>query len=146
MHRLIIEGIKYEKIINEEYEMRRFEEEEIVRYLNNLIKVKKSIYDAIEYKSEIEKRFAEELDKRDDIRLFVKLPDWFKIETPLGGYNPDWAIVKQNDETLYLVRETKGVRDYYKLRNEEADKLKCAKCHFQELNVDFKVVVEAREV
>ncbi|MHB8276721.1 MAG: restriction endonuclease [Candidatus Humimicrobiaceae bacterium] len=146
MYRLIIEGIKYEKIINEEYEMRRFEEDEIVRYLNNLIKVKKSVYDVIEYDSELEKRFAEDLDKREDIRLFVKLPNWFKVETPLGGYNPDWAIVKQNDETLYLVRETKGVKDSYKLRNEEADKLKCAKHHFLELNVDFKVVVEAREV
>jgi len=63
--------------------------------------------DAIVYESEIERKFAETLDTRTDIKLFVKLPKWFKIETPLGTYNPDWAILKHDDTVLYLVRETK---------------------------------------
>ena len=83
---------------------------------------------------------------RDDIKLFVKLPSWFKIDTPIGTYNPDWAIVKHEDDTLYLVRETKGIKDFEKLRNIEADKIRCAKRHFWELQVDFKTVVEANEV
>lgn len=146
LHQLVVDGIKYEKIAGQEYEMRLFEETEIISYLNNLIEVKKSIYDAIEYDSEIEKRFAESLDMRDDIKLFVKLPSWFKIDTPIGTYNPDWAIVKHGDETLYLVRETKGIKDFEKLRNIEADKIRCAKRHFRELKVDFKMVVEANEI
>jgi type III restriction enzyme len=146
LHKLIVDGIKYEKMAGQEYEMRLFEETEIISYLNNLIEVKKSVYDAIEYDSEIEKRFAESLDMRDDIKLFVKLPSWFKIDTPIGTYNPDWAIVKHEDDTLYLVRETKGIKDFEKLRNIEADKIRCAKRHFRELQVDFKTVVEANEV
>lgn len=146
LHKLIVDGIKYKKIVGQEYEMRLFEETEIISYLNNLIEVKKSVYDAIEYDSEIEKRFAESMDMRDDIKLFVKLPSWFKIDTPIGTYNPDWAIVKHEDDTLYLVRETKGIKDFEKLRNIEADKIRCAKRHFRELQVDFKTVVEANEV
>ena len=146
LHKLVVDGIKYEKIAGQEYEMKLFEETEIISYLNNLIEVKKSVYDAIEYDSEIEKRFAESLDMRDDIKLFVKLPSWFKIDTPIGTYNPDWAIVKHEDDTLYLIRETKGIKDFEKLRNIEADKIRCAKRHFRELQVDFKTVVEANEV
>lgn len=146
LHALMIDGIKYEKIDGEIYEMRRFEEEELVRYLTNLLEVKHSIYDAIEYQSEVERKFAEDLDNREDIKLFVKLPSDFKIDTPLGTYNPDWAIVKHYDQTLYLVRETKSTKDFEKLRNIEADKIRCAKKHFEEIKVDYKTVVSASEV
>jgi type III restriction enzyme len=94
--------------------------EELVNVLTAL-QVKKSIYDYIVYDSEVEREFAQKLDEREDIRLFVKLPEWFKVETPVGTYNPDWAIVKHDDETLYLVRETKGTKDFLKLRTAEAD-------------------------
>jgi len=146
LHALMIDGIKYEKIDGEIYEMRRFEEEELVRYLTNLLEVKHSIYDAIEYQSEVERKFAEDLDSREDIKLFVKLPSDFKIDTPLGTYNPDWAIVKHYDQTLYLVRETKSTKDLERLRNIEADKIRCAKKHFEEIKVDYKTVVNASEV
>lgn len=146
LHKLIIDGIKYEKISGQEYEMRLFEEKEIISYLNNLIEVKKSVYDKIEYDSDVEKKFAGGLDAREDIKLFVKLPRWFTVDTPIGSYNPDWAIVKHGDETLYLVRETKGIKDFDKLRYPEAEKIRCAQRHFRELNVDFKAVVEASEV
>jgi len=53
------------------------------------------------------------------------LPAWFQIETPVGWYDPDWAIVKDDGQALYLVRETKGTRDFLKLRTSEADKVRC---------------------
>lgn len=108
--------------------------------------MQKSIYDAVVYDSEVEREFAEKLDKRQDIKLFVKLPDWFKIETPLGTYNPDWAILKHDDTTLYLVRETKGTKNFEKLRNAEAEKIRCGRKHFKELGVDFAVVTSAAEI
>jgi type III restriction enzyme len=146
LNRLIIDGIKYERIEGEEFEMRLFETEEILGYLHNRLEVKKSIYDAVVYDSEIERKFAERLEEREDIKLFVKLPWWFKIETPIGDYNPDWAIVKHDSSVLYLVRETKGTKDFEKLRNAEADKIRCGRRHFEALAVDFNVVTSASEI
>lgn len=148
LHRLMIDGIKYEKLTTgiTEWSMQLFKDKEILSYLNNRFDVNKSIYDAIVYDSEIERKFAEDLDKREDIRLFVKLPNWFRVETPIGEYNPDWAIVKHNDETIYLVRETKGTKNYEHLRNSEADKIKCGRKHFEALDTDFNVVVSAKEI
>ena len=146
LHKLMIDGIKYEKIAGEEYSMRLFEEEEIVSYLNNRLEVENSVYDAVVYDSEVEREFAQQLDKRADIKLFVKLPDWFKVETPIGTYNPDWAILKHDDTVLYLVRETKGTKDFEKLRNIEADKIRCGRKHFETLKVDFDVVTSAKEI
>lgn len=146
LHRLMIDGIKYEKISDQEYSMRLFEDKEIISYLTNRLEVKKSVYDAVVYDSEIERKFAEELDRREDIKLFVKLPGWFKVETPIGEYNPDWAILKHDDTVLYLVRETKGTKDFEKLRNAEAEKIRCGRRHFEELGVNFDVVVTAGEV
>ena len=142
LHRLMIDGIKYEQLGEEEWSMRLFEEEEIVSYLNNRLEVQKSIYDAVVYDSEIEREFASALDKREDIKLFVKLPPWFEIETPIGKYNPDWAILKHDDTVLYLVRETKGTKNFEKLRNSEAEKIRCGRRHFEALAVDFGVVVD----
>lgn len=146
LHRLMIDGIKYEKIADQEWSMRLFEDKEIISYLTNRLEVKKSVYDAVVYDSEIERQFAEELERREDIKLFVKLPGWFKVETPIGEYNPDWAILKHDDTVLYLVRETKGTKDFEKLRNAEAEKIRCGRRHFEELGVDFAVVVTAGEV
>ncbi len=87
-----------------------------------------------------------EKDTREDIRLFVKLPAWFKVDTPVGEYNPDWAIVKHDSQTLYLVRETKGTRDFIKLRTVEADKVRCGHRHFETLGVPFAIAVSADEV
>jgi len=105
-----------------------------------------SSHEWIVYSSEIERKFAEELDTRPDIKLFIKLPDKFKVDTPVGQYIPDWAIVKHDDNTIYMVRETKGTKDYLKLRTAEADKINCGRKHFEALNVPFDVVVSAREV
>lgn len=89
-------------------------EEGIVRYLSNLYQVQnkdKALFDAIEYESEVEKQFAMDLDNNENVRLFVKLPGWFKINTPIGPYNPDWAFVTERNEKLYFVRETKSTLD-----------------------------------
>ena len=115
-----------------------FEHEELINYLTAL-QVQKSIYEYVVYDSEVEREFARRLDQREDIKLFVKLPGWFEIDTPVGKYNPDWAILKQDDQVLYLVRETKATRDFLKLRTSEADKVRCGQRHFEALGVPFAV-------
>ena len=149
LHRLLVDGIKYERLDesspDSEWEMLRFENEELINYFSALA-VNHSIYEYVVYDSDIERQFAKDLDQREDIKLFVKLPSWFKIETPLGGYNPDWAILKHDGQALYLVRETKGTKDFIKLRNEEADKIRCGLRHFETLDIPFDVVVSASEV
>lgn len=127
--------------------MTRFQSEGLVNYLDSLATAPgKSTYDFVEYDSEIERTFAKRLNERGDIRLFVKLPRWFEVDTPVGKYNPDWAIVKHDSTTVYLVRETKGSRDFRKLRTTEADKVRCGEKHFDELGVPFDIVVSADEV
>ncbi len=124
-----------------------FESEELINYLTAL-QVRHSSHEYIVYSSEIERKFAEKLDQRDDIKLFIKLPDKFKIDTPVGQYIPDWAIVKHGDDTIYMVRETKGVKkeEFLKLRTSEADKIRCGEKHFEALGVPFDMVTDAEEV
>ena len=80
--------------------------------------------------------------------VYAKLPNDFKIPTPVGNYNPDWAIVKEKDGTLYLIKETKGTMDYTQLRNSEEQKIHCGKKHFESLNsgVEFGVAVYGNQV
>ena len=149
MQQVMVNGIKYERIAGEEYEMRLFEDKEISGFIDNMLSVNHSIYDAIEYQSDTERQFAEILDGREDIKLFIKLPPWFKVQTPLGTYNPDWAIVKQvseDEQKLYLIRETKGTRDQLRLRVGEGAKIYCGQQHFDVLDVDFDVVTSASEI
>jgi restriction endonuclease len=70
-----------------------FKNEELINYLTAL-QVNHSVYEYIVYDSQVEREFAQKLDGRTDIKLFVKLPGWFEIDTPIGKYNPDWAILK----------------------------------------------------
>jgi len=149
LHRLLVDGIKYERIDSTgaaaEWEMLLFKNEELINYLTAL-QVHKSVYEYVVYESEVEREFARRLDEREDIKLFVKLPGWFKIATPVGEYNPDWAIVKHDGQAIYLVRETKSTRDFLKLRTSEADKVRCGQKHFEVLGVPFAVAVTAEEV
>ncbi|MBX9905362.1 MAG: DEAD/DEAH box helicase family protein [Burkholderiales bacterium] len=146
LRELMVAGIKYERIAGREYEMMLFEEKEITGYLTGMIEVDNSIYDVVPYDSEVERKFAEAMSTRDDIKLFIKLPPWFKVETPVGTYNPDWAIVREHDEKVYLVRETKGTMDELKLRGTEWMKIQCGKAHFHSLGVDYAHVVKADEI
>ncbi len=150
---LMVEGIKYERIAGQSYEMMRFDSPELKSYLDGyrdrMVEVKKSVYDVVAFDSEIERKFAEDLDTRTDIKLFVKLPGWFRVKTPLGDYNPDWAIVKNEpDGKVYLVRETKHTRDLDELsRRKEKMKVQCGEAHFADcLGQDFKVATNASEI
>lgn len=152
LHDLMLQGIQYEKIAHQEWEMSRIEPEsetEITRYLNNLYLVQnqeKSLFDHIEFDSEVEKQFARDLDNNESVKLFVKLPRWFKIDTPIGPYNPDWAFVTEREERLYFVRETKSTIDSEELRTKENQKISCGRKHFEALEVDFGVVTKLSEV
>jgi type III restriction enzyme len=152
LHDLILDGIHYEKIVDQHWEMHRLEdggEEGLLRYLNNLYEVQnknKSPYDYVEFDSEIERNFACDLDNNEKVKLFVKLPAWFTVDTPLGHYNPDWAIVLEEGEQLYLVRETKSTLDEDKLRKEENAKLACGRKHFKAIDVDFDVAINLRDI
>ena len=95
LHRLLVDGIKYERIDGSgpetEWEMMLFKNEELINYLTAL-QVNNSFMNTCVYDSEVEREFAKRLDQREDIKLFVKLPGWFEIDTPVGKYNPDWAF------------------------------------------------------
>jgi type III restriction enzyme len=144
----MIDGIKYEKLTvgHTEWSMQLFRDDELKDYFEQCIGANKSVFDRVIYESEIERKFAEDLDKREDIKLFVKLPGWFRVETPIGEYNPDWAIVKHEDSTIYLVRETKSTKNFEKLRNSEAEKIRCGRKHFEAIGADFDVVTSAKEI
>lgn len=157
LRHLLVNGIKYERVAGAEYSMLRLSqaeregfEEHLTRYASRLMATGKSVYDAVEWDSDVEKAFAEGLEFRDDIRFYVKLPRWFRVQTPLGSYNPDWAIVKDEPDgpRLYLVRETKGTTDWNALDEEERDKIWCGDKHFEALGtgVDYRWVKSVNDV
>ncbi len=144
---VVVEGIQYEKIGGSIYELRELQEdglEEKDRFLDRLYQVantEKTDFDYVVYDSEVERQFAEYLDGREDIRLFMKLPDKFRIPTPVGDYNPDWAIIKteEGQDRLYLIRETKSSLDPTKRRPGENAKINAAIKHFEAIGVNYKV-------
>jgi len=141
LHELMIDGIKYEKIGNREYEMLLFEDSELEAYTDRwFFEIKnqeKTIHqDFIPLDSDIEIDFAKDCEAREDIEFYFKLPDWFKIKTPIGNYNPDWALIFKNEKKVYFVAETKGTTDLQKLRPDERMKIKCGYAHFKEFAND----------
>jgi type III restriction enzyme len=145
-------GIKYERLKGTdcEYSAEIFPTRLVEAYEDNLVPIKKSIYDYVICDSNVEREFATDLDKRDDVELFLKLPEWFKIDTPIGGYNPDWAIVRRlenGEKKVYLVRETKGTTDINALRFEgEGWKIEFGRKHFLALDVDYKIASKANQL
>ena len=152
LHDLMMEGIRYDRVGGQFWEMSRIEQDAgngIVRYLSSLYEVQnreKSLFDAIECESEVERKFAHDLDNNENVRLFVKLPSWFRIDTPIGPYNPDWAFVAEREQRLYFVRETKGTLDSEERRSKENQKIACGRKHFGALGVDYDVVRSLAEV
>lgn len=142
MKSLIVDGIKYQRIGESDYYCQElFESEELKGYLeSNMLASHKSVYDYVVFDSENERKFAKNFEDNEDVLLYAKLPDWFKISTPLGSYNPDWAvIVNQNGEKkLYFVLETKGNIDADALRPTEKEKIQCGKEHFAALGNQAK--------
>nr|WP_239478488.1 hypothetical protein [Megamonas hypermegale] len=98
----------------------------------NSIKVNKHLYDYVVYDSNIERKFAEDLDTDRNVAVYVKLPNSFFISTPVGKYNPDWAIAfyEGTVKHIYFVAETKGSMSSLQLRLIEKTKIKCARKHF----------------
>jgi len=95
--------------------------------------VKNSVYDYVVYDSStIERPFAVALDNDPEVKMFFKIPSKFKIETPIGTYNPDWAVYmdRNGEQKLYFVLETKGTLNLDGLRTQEKQKIHCGKRHF----------------
>lgn len=144
----VIEGLQYEKIGGYVYELRELQKdgmEERDLFIDRLYEVKnkqKTDFDLIQIDSEgidaPERQFAELLDSREDVKLFMKLPDKFKIDTPVGNYNPDWAIIKQIEgkDRIYMIRETKSTLDESRRRPTENAKIMAAKKHFDAIGIE----------
>jgi type III restriction enzyme len=137
MRNMIVDGIKYTKIGDEEYYAQElFATEELTGYLyKNMIESKKSVYEYVVYDSANEESFAKSFENNDKVKLYAKLPSWFTIPTPLGSYNPDWAVLINADgkDKLYFVLETKTDIMFDALRPKESAKIKCGKKHFEAL-------------
>lgn len=117
--------------------MEIFNQEELLANLDkNAVQVEHSVYDYVVYDSEtIERPFAVALDKDPNVKLFFKIPSRFKIDTPIGSYNPDWAVYFDEDgvKKLYFVLETKGTEIASNRRNSENLKIYCGRQHFRAL-------------
>lgn len=143
LDQIVVDGIQYEKISGSVYELRELQKDgsdEKDRFLNQMYKVQnesKTDFDYVVYDSDVERLFAEKLDTREDIKMFMKLPSKFKIPTPVGDYNPDWAIIKHEDgeDKIYMIRETKSTLDDSKLRPSELAKINSAKRHFAAIGI-----------
>jgi len=153
---LVVDGIRYEKIQGEFYRMEEFaalQGKDL--FLDRAYQVRqpeanetvKTPYSYVEFDSDVEHKTAYALDADERVRFFCKLPPWFKIPTPVGNYNPDWALVMEDDEKVYLIRETKSTHDADKRRRDENLKIQCGKAHFKILDeVDYRVATSITEV
>lgn len=145
---LMVDGIKYEKIGDHKYEMHRFEPFDV--HINDLTffisKDDKTIYKKfMPLDSKVEYQFARDCETREDIEFYFKLPFWFKINTPIGTYNPDWALIKKNEKTVYFVAETKS--EDQELRTSEERKIKCGQAHFDKFEeIKFRQVSKVSDL
>lgn len=138
---IIINHITYNKL-DSVYDATIFTEPTIKGQLGvNAMTAKKHLYDYIIYDSTNEKTFAESIDISSDVAVYVKLPNGFYINTPIGNYNPDWAIAfhEGNVKHIYFVAETKGSMSSLQLRQVEEAKIDCAREHFKAISTDSVV-------
>lgn len=145
----IIQHITY-NMLEERYDTDIFTEPTIKGKLGaNAMKAQRHLYDHIVYDSTNERDFASELDTNTDVAVYVKLPDSFYISTPVGHYNPDWAIAfyEGTVKHIYFVAETKGSMSSMQLRQIEESKIHCAREHFKAISGDNVVydVVDSYE-
>lgn len=130
----LVDGIKYQRIGDDAYYSQQlFESQELSGYLKSMIDANKSVHEQVICQSDTERTFAEDLEKNEAIKVYAKLPAWFKVSTPIGPYNPDWAVLvdKPEGERLYLVVETKSSLFTDDLRDRESAKISCGKAHFE---------------
>ena len=142
----VIEHIAYHKM-DQQYEADIFSAQELRGRIGiDAIRSDKSLYDLVVVDSQgVEKRFAEELEQQEMVEVYTKLPRGFYISTPMGRYNPDWAIAFREGSVkhIYFVAETKGSEDVTQLREVEQKKIECARRHFASISdstVKFDVV------
>lgn len=145
--RLAVDGIKYHRT-GEYYDMTLFENSELQAYLYDaamksgaiaVIDQTKTVYDYVAVDSEVEREFMQSLEDNADVKFYIKLPSWFKIDTPVGKYNPDWAVAFDGDRRIYFVAETKGsddINDNHLSANERS-KITAARQHFAEIDVPY---------
>ena len=136
--RTLVDGVQYHRITDSIYAQELFRNEELTGYLSNLVPATRSIYEDTVCDSETERAFARELESNDAVKLYVKLPGWFTIPTPLGSYNPDWAVLisRDGEERLYFVIETKSSLYDEDLRFKERTNMICGERHFLEIAPD----------
>lgn len=150
----LVDGIQYRKLDDQEYYVQElFESEDtpIKGYLeSNLIESNKSPFDYVRYDSTVESDLARSFEQSNNVKVYAKLPPKFKVQTPLGDYNPDWAIMwEQGGNTkLYFVLESKGSKNKLSLRPQEYYKIKCGEKHFQALEeqLEYKVVTSINDI
>ncbi len=143
---LMIHGIEYKRIDNSWYEMMLFDDSDLEIYFDkkNTFVVNdptKTIYDNLIPldSASVEMKFAAACESSQDVEFYFKLPKWFKINTPIGNYNPDWAVVFNGERKIYFVAETKGFEQ--ELRGSELLKIRCGEKHFKQFeNINFKKV------
>ena len=148
----VIEHIAYHKM-DQQYEADIFATQELRgRIGTDAFRSTKSLYDLVVVDSQgVEKRFAEELEQQEMVEVYTKLPRSFYISTPMGKYNPDWAIAFHEGSVkhIYFVAETKGSEDTTQLREVEQNKIECARRHFASVsggNLKFDVVASYRSL
>ncbi len=150
LYDLMVDGIKYEKIGDKVYEMTLFEDDKLEIYIDQFTFAvnnrDKTIYENyIPLDSSVENQFARDCESSENIEFFFKLPFWFKINTPIGTYNPDWAIVFKGEKKIYFVAETKSAGQ--ELRGSEKLKIKCGTEHFKNFeDVIYKRVASVSEL
>lgn len=131
----LVNGIKYHRMGDEHYYAQELlGTEELTGYLKNmLMDTEKSVYEHVIYDSDVEAHFAEQLERNSSVKVYAKLPGWFKVPTPLGSYNPDWAVLVETDgeERLYFVVETKNSLFTDDIRDREGAKIICGRAHFE---------------
>lgn len=155
---VLVEGVEYFKVDGLAYEMRKFLGDDLMEVFASNVqavgKQEKTLFShiVIDSNSGPERMFAQACEDNDDVLFYIKLPRWFQIETPVGPYNPDWAVAYRNDETLYFVAETKktGSGEHVRLdllRPIEELRIECGKRHFKNFEeVQFKVVSSLTEL
>ena len=134
----LVDGIKYQRLGEDQfYAQELFEREELTGYLKNMLNAEKSVYEKVVYDSDTERDFASQLEMNNAIKVYAKLPGWFRVPTPLGSYNPDWALLVEQDgaERLYFVVETKSSLFIDDFRDKESAKIECGKAHFKALAI-----------
>ncbi len=133
----LVDGIRYQRLGDDAYYAQElFERQELSGYLRDMLRdAHRSVYEHVLCDSEVERAFAAQLERHDAVKVYAKLPPWFKVPTPLGHYNPDWAVLVATPagERLYFVAETKGSLVASELRDDERVRSDYGRAHFEAL-------------